>query len=79
MNPTPIITTTTDSSVKINISDVGANTEDPPKVTNKPISPIHSSESSPILGGAEFEFDSTYYSPYRIPSDEDETTPVTKQ
>ncbi|XP_023738291.1 uncharacterized protein LOC111886287 [Lactuca sativa] len=76
---TPIITSITDSSVKVNTSDVGAKIEDPPKVTTEPISPTHSSDSGPILGGAKFEFDSTYYSPYKIPSDEDKSAPATKQ
>lgn len=74
-----IITSTINSFVNVNTSDVGEMTEDPPKVTTKPLSPTHSSESDPVLGGAEFEFDSTYYNPYRIPSDEDEVTPTTKQ
>ncbi|KAL7592931.1 hypothetical protein Lser_V15G35436 [Lactuca serriola] len=56
----PIITTTIDSSVNVNISDVGAKTKDPPKVTPEPISPTVSSDSGVVLGGAEFEFDSTY-------------------
>ncbi|XP_023734793.1 flocculation protein FLO11-like [Lactuca sativa] len=76
---TPIITTTTESLVQVNTSDVGAKTEDNPKVTTEPISPTHSSESGPVVGGTDFEFDSTYYNPYRIPSDEDEAAPVTKQ
>ncbi|XP_023771185.1 uncharacterized protein LOC111919854 [Lactuca sativa] len=75
----PTITSTNDSSVKVNTSDVGVKTEDPPKVTIEPISPPPSSESNLVLGGAEFEFDSTYYSPYRIPSEEDESALATKQ
>ncbi|KAL7602795.1 hypothetical protein Lser_V15G20307 [Lactuca serriola] len=76
---TPIITSTTDSSVNVNTSDVGAKTEESLKVTTEPISPTPSDDSSPVLGRAEFEFDSTYYSAYRIPSKEDESAPTTKQ
>ncbi|KAL7618601.1 hypothetical protein Lser_V15G04328 [Lactuca serriola] len=76
---TPIITSTIDSSVNVNTSDVGEKTEEPPNVTTEPLSPTPSSDSNPVLGGADFEFDSTYYSPYRIPSEEDESAPVTKQ
>ncbi|XP_023757062.2 classical arabinogalactan protein 9-like [Lactuca sativa] len=65
---TPIITSTIDSSININTSDVGAKTEEPPKVTTEPPSPTPSSDSNPILRGADFEFDSTYYSPYQIPT-----------
>ncbi|XP_023748579.1 flocculation protein FLO11-like [Lactuca sativa] len=56
---TPIITSTIDSSMNVNTSDVGAKTEEPLKVTTEPISPTPSSYSNPTLGGAEFEFDST--------------------
>ncbi|XP_023766125.1 uncharacterized protein LOC111914655 [Lactuca sativa] len=82
--PPPIIshattTTTTQSTVNVNVSDTGANIETVPPVTSKPLSPTPSSDSNPILGGAKFEFDSTYYSPYRIPSEEDEYAPTTKK
>ncbi|XP_023754465.1 uncharacterized protein LOC111902886 [Lactuca sativa] len=76
---TSIITSTIDSFVNVNTSDVGAKTEEPPKVTTEPISPTPSSGSNPVLGGAEFEFDSTYYRPYHIPDEEDESAPATKQ
>ncbi|KAL7587931.1 hypothetical protein Lser_V15G41169 [Lactuca serriola] len=75
--PAPILTK--DPFVNVNTFDVGAKTEEPPKVTTEPISPTLSADSSPVLGGDEFEFDSTYYSPYQIPIEEDESTPATKQ
>ncbi|KAL7590840.1 extensin-like [Lactuca sativa] len=61
---TPIITSTIYSSVNVNTSDVGAQTEEPTKFTTEPLSPNPSSDSNPVLGGSDFEFDSTYYSPY---------------
>lgn len=48
-------------------------------VITKPPSPSCSTESEPILGGANFEFDSTYYSPYRLPSEDDDEAPLSKQ
>ncbi|XP_023729214.1 pectinesterase inhibitor 10-like [Lactuca sativa] len=76
---TPIITATIDSSVNVNTSDVEAETEEPPKITTEPLSSTPSSDSNPILRGDDFEFGSTYYSPYQIPSEEDESAPATKQ
>ncbi|XP_023745508.1 pollen-specific leucine-rich repeat extensin-like protein 1 [Lactuca sativa] len=73
-------TTTTGPSVSVNVSDTGAHTvsSDTP-VTIKPLSPSPSTDFEPILGGENFDFDSTYYSPYRIPSeDNDDDAPVTK-
>ena len=58
---------------------MGAQTEEPPKVTTEALSRTPSSDSIPVLGGAKFESDSTYYSPYQIPSEEDESAPATKQ
>ncbi|XP_052621138.1 leucine-rich repeat extensin-like protein 2 [Lactuca sativa] len=52
---TPIILTTTESPAQVNTSDVGEKTEDNPKITTEPISPTHSSESGPVLGGTDFE------------------------
>ncbi|XP_023762742.1 pollen-specific leucine-rich repeat extensin-like protein 1 [Lactuca sativa] len=51
---TPIITSAIDSSVNINTSDVGGQTEEPPKVTTDPLSPTPSSDSNPVLGRADF-------------------------
>ncbi|XP_023771954.1 pectinesterase inhibitor 10-like [Lactuca sativa] len=79
LTSTPIITSTIDSSVNISTSDVGAKTEEPPKVTTEPLSPTPSNESSLVFGGVDFEFDSTYYSPYQIPNEEDESAIATKQ
>ncbi|XP_023737467.1 classical arabinogalactan protein 9-like [Lactuca sativa] len=76
---TPISTTTTEPPVNVNVSDTGDNTETKTPVTSKPLSPSPSTDSSPILGGDNFEFDSTYYGPYRLPTDKDEEAPVTKQ
>ncbi|KAL7582768.1 hypothetical protein Lser_V15G45356 [Lactuca serriola] len=76
---TPITTTSPNSPVIVNVSDTGANTETDTPVTPKPLSPSPSSDSAPTLGGDNFEFDSTYYSPYRLPSDEDNEALVTQQ
>lgn len=51
---------------------MGANTETKTLVTPKPPSPSPSSDSAPTLGGHNIEFESMYYSPYRLPTDEDE-------
>ncbi|CAI9290795.1 unnamed protein product [Lactuca saligna] len=49
-----------------------------PPVTTKPLSPTQSTETNTVLGGEDLEFDSTYFSPYRVQSDDDEDAPVTK-
>ncbi|XP_023734159.1 uncharacterized protein LOC111882023 [Lactuca sativa] len=49
-----------------------------PSTTTKPLSPTPSTDTTPVLGGEDLEFDSTYFSPYRVQSDEDEDAPVTK-
>ncbi|CAI9293628.1 unnamed protein product [Lactuca saligna] len=51
-----------------------------PSPTSKLLSPTQSTEISPILGGEELEFDSTYFTPYRVQSDDDDDDddPVTK-
>ncbi|XP_023744183.1 uncharacterized protein PB18E9.04c-like [Lactuca sativa] len=82
--PPPIIsqsTTTTipDPIVEVNVSDTGATIGTEPPVTTKPLSPTHSTDSGATLGGANDEFDSTYYSPYRLPTDEDDDAPITHQ
>ena len=72
-------TTTTGPSVSVNVSDTGAHIVgiDTP-VTTKPLSPSPSTNSKPILGGENFDFHSTYYSRYRIPSEDDDDATVTK-
>ncbi|XP_023735871.2 proline-rich receptor-like protein kinase PERK8 [Lactuca sativa] len=72
-------TTTTGPSMSVNISYTGEHTVgiDTP-VTTKPLSPSPLTNSKPILGGEHFDFDSTYYSGYRIPSEDDDDASVTK-
>ena len=77
---TTIITSTTEPQVHVNVSDVGAptsGTEIP--ITSKPQSPPHSHETDTVLGEAEMDFDSIYYSPYRVQSDVDDDVAVTKR
>ncbi|XP_023750879.1 endochitinase A-like [Lactuca sativa] len=50
-----------------------------PPITPKPLSPTPSTDTTPVLGGEDLEFDSTYFSPYRVQSDEDDDEPVTKR
>ncbi|XP_023737212.1 uncharacterized protein LOC111885160 [Lactuca sativa] len=72
-------TSTTEPQVHVNVSDVGAptsGTEIP--ITSKPQSPPHSHETNIVLGGAEMEFDSFYYSPYRVQSDDDDDASIRK-
>nr|KAJ0210234.1 hypothetical protein LSAT_V11C400205970 [Lactuca sativa] len=52
-------------------------TEPPP--TSKPLCPTQSIETTLILGGEDLEFDSTYFSPYRVQSDDDDDEAVTKR
>ncbi|KAL7597951.1 hypothetical protein Lser_V15G22324 [Lactuca serriola] len=75
---TTTTTTTTGPSVSVNVSDTGAYTINiSTPVTTKPPSPTSSTDSEPILGGANFEFDSNYYIPYRLPSEDDDEALVT--
>ncbi|XP_052627004.1 uncharacterized protein LOC111900825 [Lactuca sativa] len=74
--PTTIIT---EPPVNFNISDMGADTEAEPPVISKPFSPSPSTDSGDTLGGDNVEFDSTYYSPYRLPTDDDEESHVSRQ
>ncbi|XP_052627464.1 flocculation protein FLO11-like [Lactuca sativa] len=78
--PTPIFTNTT-----TNTTTTGAHSTAPtppvttePPTTTKPLSPTPSTETTPVLGGEDLEFDSTYFSPYRVQSDEDDDEPVAK-
>nr|KAJ0211223.1 hypothetical protein LSAT_V11C400209150 [Lactuca sativa] len=43
------------------------------------IPPTPSTETTPILGGEDIEFDSTYFSPYSIQSEDDDDEPITKR
>ncbi|CAH1431384.1 unnamed protein product [Lactuca virosa] len=85
--PTPLFikittttTTPTEPQVRVNVSDTGAptsGTETP--ITSKPLSPPHSNESDTVIGGEDADFDSFYFSPYRVQSDDDDDAPVTKR
>ncbi|XP_023750787.1 uncharacterized protein LOC111899139 [Lactuca sativa] len=59
----------------VNVSDTGV----PTFQTNPLRSPSPSFESATVLGGEDLNFESTYFSPYRVQSDDDEDTPVTKR
>lgn len=81
---TPIITQTTTTTLseqtkRVNVSDTGAPTETETPVINKPISPTHSIESGATLRGDNDEYDSTYFSPYWLQSDEDTDASVNHQ
>ncbi|XP_052624904.1 uncharacterized protein LOC128132397 [Lactuca sativa] len=85
--PTPIFTdtttTTTTTKPHSTVPNPPVTTELPvtnePPPSSKPLSPTQSTETTPILGGEDFEFDSTYFSPYRVQSDDDDDEPVTKR
>ncbi|KAL7611673.1 hypothetical protein Lser_V15G06133 [Lactuca serriola] len=82
--PPPIIsqsatTTIPDPTVEVNVSNTRATIGTEPPVTSKPLSPTHSTDSGATLGGANDEFDSTYYSPYHLPTDQDDDAPITRQ
>ncbi|KAL7609329.1 hypothetical protein Lser_V15G14496 [Lactuca serriola] len=85
--PDPIFTetttTTTTKGVHSSAPEPPFTAEPPvttePHITTKPLSPTQSTETTPVLGGEDFEFDSTYFSPYRVQSDEDEEAPITKR
>ncbi|XP_023766941.1 flocculation protein FLO11-like [Lactuca sativa] len=73
---------TTDPPVHVNVSDTGAPTfgsETESPVTSQPLSPSPSTESDRILGGKDVDFESYYFSPYRVQGEEDEDAPVTKR
>ncbi|XP_052621019.1 gibberellin-regulated protein 14-like [Lactuca sativa] len=83
---TPIFTdtTTTTTTTKPHftvpnppVTEPPVTTEPPP--TSKPLSPTQSTETTPILGGEDSKFDSMYFSPYRVQSDDDDDEPVTKR
>ncbi|KAL7606592.1 hypothetical protein Lser_V15G17506 [Lactuca serriola] len=51
-----------------------------PPTSPTPSSPAHAAESEePFLGGEDMTFDSVYYSPFQVQSDDDDDAPVTKK
>ncbi|XP_023749557.1 uncharacterized protein PB18E9.04c-like [Lactuca sativa] len=82
--PPLVITQTTTTTIPelivgVNVSDTGATIETEPPVITKPLSPTNSTNSGATLGGQNDEFDSTYFSPYKLPTDEDDDAPITRQ
>ncbi|XP_052627641.1 extensin-like [Lactuca sativa] len=85
--PTPIFTDTTTTTTTTGAHSTAptplVTTEPPIKTTQptntKPLSHTPYTETNPVLGGEDLEFDSTYFSPYRVQSDEDDDEPVTKR
>ncbi|XP_023771054.1 uncharacterized protein LOC111919701 [Lactuca sativa] len=82
--PTPIISQSTtitipEPTATVNVSDMGAPTETEPPVIRKPLTPTHSIGSSATLGEDNDEYDSTYFSPYWLQSDEDNDVPINHQ
>ncbi|XP_023748912.2 pollen-specific leucine-rich repeat extensin-like protein 2 [Lactuca sativa] len=82
--PPPIISQTTTTTipeltVEVNVSDTGATTVTKTPIIHKPLSPTHSTDSGATLGGENDEYDSTYFSPYRLPTDDDADAPITTQ
>ncbi|KAL7611201.1 hypothetical protein Lser_V15G12498 [Lactuca serriola] len=82
--PTPIFTTTTTRTTTTGAHFTAPNppiTEPPvttePPATLKPLSPTQSTRTTTILGGEDLEFDSTYFSSYRVQSDDDNDEPIT--
>ncbi|KAL7590713.1 hypothetical protein Lser_V15G41340 [Lactuca serriola] len=79
---TPIFTNTTTTWAHSTATNPPVTTEPPkttkPPTTSKPLSPTPSTETTHVLGSEELEFDSTYFSPYRVQSDDDDDEPVTK-
>nr|KAJ0211076.1 hypothetical protein LSAT_V11C400192240 [Lactuca sativa] len=77
--PTPIFTdTTSTTTTKPTFTIPNPPTNEPP-TTSKPLSPTPSTETTPILGGEDLEFDSTYFSPYRVQSEDDDDEPIIKR
>ncbi|KAL7596833.1 hypothetical protein Lser_V15G29618 [Lactuca serriola] len=85
--PTRIFTDTTNTTTTIGAHSTTptppVTTEPPittePPTTTKPLSPTPSTDTTPVLGDEALEFDSTYFNPYRVQSDEDDDEPVTKR
>ncbi|KAL7589612.1 hypothetical protein Lser_V15G41251 [Lactuca serriola] len=74
-----ITTTIPNITVKVNVSNTGATSVTDTPVINIPPSPTPSSSSGATLGGDDEDYDSLYYSPYRIPTENDVDAPVTSQ
>ncbi|XP_052627738.1 uncharacterized protein LOC128134252 [Lactuca sativa] len=74
-----ITTTIPKIPVEVNVFDTGATTVIDTPVINITPSPTPSSTSGATLGGDDEDYDSLYYSPYRIPTDNDPDAPVTSQ
>ncbi|XP_023734577.1 uncharacterized protein LOC111882443 [Lactuca sativa] len=77
--PESTTTTNPNPTVNVNVSDTGATTVTETPVVTKPFYPIHSTNSGATFGGENDEYDSTYFSPYRLPTDDDIDTPFTTQ
>ncbi|XP_052625758.1 pollen-specific leucine-rich repeat extensin-like protein 2 [Lactuca sativa] len=84
--PTPIFTTTTTRTTTTGAHFTAPNPPitEPPVTTErpatlKPLSPTQSTKTTTILGGEDLEFDSTYFSSYRVQSDDDDDEPITKR
>ncbi|XP_023747862.2 uncharacterized protein LOC111896073 [Lactuca sativa] len=84
--PTPIFTdtTTTTTTTKPDFTVPNPPVTEPPVTTepppsSKPLSPTPSTETTPILGSEDLEFDSTYFSPFQVQSNDDDDEPVTKR
>ncbi|XP_023746786.1 uncharacterized protein LOC111894938 [Lactuca sativa] len=69
-------TTIPKSTVEVNVSDTGATTATTTPIDTKLPSPTQSNDSGATLGGDDEEFDSIYYSPYRLQSDDETDAPV---
>ncbi|KAL7592155.1 hypothetical protein Lser_V15G35167 [Lactuca serriola] len=81
---TPIITPVTTTTIpkqtaRVNVSNTGASTVSDTPVITIPPSPTQSTGSGATLGGDNDECDSTYFSPYRLQSDEDTEAPINRQ
>nr|KAJ0218696.1 hypothetical protein LSAT_V11C300141820 [Lactuca sativa] len=75
----PIFTdTTSTTTTKPTFTIPNPPTTEPP-TTSRPLSPTPSTETTPILGSEDLEFDSTYFSPYRFQSEDDDDEPITKR
>ncbi|XP_023755823.1 uncharacterized protein LOC111904279 [Lactuca sativa] len=76
---TPVTTTTIpEQTARVNVFDTGAPTATETPVITKTLSPTHSPDSGATLGGDNDEYDSTYFSPYRLHSDEDTEAPINR-
>ncbi|XP_023734775.1 uncharacterized protein LOC111882635 [Lactuca sativa] len=79
ITPITITTTIPDETTSVNVSDTGALTVSKTPVLTLPPSPTKSTDSGATLGRDNDEYDSTYFSPYRLQSDEDIEAPINRQ